>query len=53
MRRALSGFAQSAEDVRDAIEYTLRTTEKAEGSVFVASKESITAKSAKCTFSAP
>ncbi len=37
-------FAQSAEDVRDAIEYTLRTTEKAEGSVFVASKESITAK---------
>lgn len=37
-------FAQSAEDVRDAIEYTLRTTEKAEGSVFVAAKDSITAK---------
>lgn len=37
-------FAQSAEDVRDAIEYTLRTAEKAEGSVFVAAKDSITAK---------
>lgn len=38
------GFAASAEDVRDAIEYTLRTTKKAEGSVFVASTEAITAK---------
>lgn len=37
-------FASSAEDVRDAIEYTLRTSKKAEGSVFVASQESIKAK---------
>lgn len=37
-------FATSAEDVRDAIEYTLRTSKKAEGSVFVASQESIKAK---------
>lgn len=37
-------FATSAEDVRDAIEYTLRTTKKAEGSVFVATTDSITAK---------
>lgn len=37
-------FASSAEDVRDAIEYTLRTTKKAEGSVFVATMDSITAK---------
>lgn len=37
-------FALSAEDVRDAIEYTLRTSKKAEGSIFVASSESIKAK---------
>ena len=37
-------FAASAEDVRDAIEYTLRTSKKAEGSVFLASTESIVAK---------
>ncbi len=37
-------FAASAEDVRDAIEYTLRTSKKEEGSVFVATAESITAK---------
>lgn len=37
-------FASTAEDVRDAIEYTLRTTKKAEGSVFVATMDSITAK---------
>lgn len=37
-------FAASAEDVRDSIEYTLRSTKKAEGSVFVATTESITAK---------
>lgn len=37
-------FATSAEDVRDSIEYTLRSTKKAEGSVFVATTDSITAK---------
>ena len=37
-------FATSAEDVRDSIEYTLRSTKKAEGSVFVATTDSITSK---------
>ena len=37
-------FASSAKDVRDAIEYTLRNSSKAEGSVFVAAPEAIQAK---------
>lgn len=37
-------FALSAEDVRDAIEYTLNNSNKADGTVFVATSESIMAK---------
>lgn len=37
-------FASSAEDVRDAIEFTLRISKKTAGGVFVATTESITAK---------
>ncbi len=37
-------LAESPEEVRDAIEYTLRASNKAEGSVFVATAESISAK---------
>lgn len=37
-------FATSAEDVRDAIEFTLKNSKKAEGSVFVATTDAITAK---------
>lgn len=37
-------FASSAEEVRDAVEYTLRTSKKAEGSVFTATEESIKSK---------
>lgn len=37
-------LAASPEEVRDAIEYTLRASNKAEGSVFVATAESISAK---------
>lgn len=37
-------FANSAEEVRDAIEYTLRMSKKTEGSVFTATAEAVNAK---------
>ncbi|MGN1340725.1 MAG: EAL domain-containing protein [Oscillospiraceae bacterium] len=37
-------FATSAEDVRDAIEFTLNNSKKEEGSVFVATTDAMTAK---------
>lgn len=37
-------FASSAEEVRDAIEYTLKASKKEEGSVFTATSEAITAR---------